>query len=277
MLKARVITAIFLLVFFSMSLFMLPVPAWLTLCTLICAGASWEWGGFARFSYHRRIAFSAVTALMCGMLGIAAGLDTGALRPEVLLGCYGMSAAFWLIGVPVWLRKKWTLLHPLLAVCVGWVVLIPPALALAHLRLVEPSPWMVLTVMAVVWVADIAAYFTGRSIGRRKLAPAISPGKTWEGAAGAVVGVWVFGFAVIFFAGYMPQMSLLVVALLVPVFLGWTALSIMGDLFESLLKRQVGIKDSGRLLPGHGGILDRIDSLTSTLPLVGIAALWLMN
>jgi phosphatidate cytidylyltransferase len=123
-----------------------------------------------------------------------------------------------------------------------------------------------LAAMALVWVADIAAYFAGRAFGRRKLAPAISPGKTWEGVAGAVVGVLAYGGAVFNFsplAGKLPLSVPLLALLLVTL----TAVSVMGDLFESLLKRQAGIKDSSQLLPGHGGVLDRIDALTSALPL----------
>ena len=126
--------------------------------------------------------------------------------------------------------------------------------------------------MAVVWVADIAAYFTGRAFGRRKLAPSISPGKTWEGAAGAAVAVLAFGFGVLAMRGAELQGGVAVIAV---VLLAWTAVSIVGDLFESLLKRQAGLKDSGNILPGHGGILDRIDSLTSTLPMVALGAVWL--
>ena len=126
--------------------------------------------------------------------------------------------------------------------------------------------------MAVVWVADIAAYFTGRAFGRRKLAPSISPGKTWEGAAGAAVAVLAFGFGILAMLGAELQGGVAAIAV---VLLAWTAVSIVGDLFESLLKRQAGLKDSGNILPGHGGILDRIDSLTSTLPMVALGAVWL--
>ena len=124
------------------------------------------------------------------------------------------------------------------------------------------------------WVADIAAYFSGRRFGRHKLAPAISPGKTWEGAVGAGVGVLAFGYAVALHGGLALPLQAGWPGL-APLLVAYTALSIIGDLFESLLKRQAGLKDSGTLLPGHGGILDRIDSLTSTLPLAGLAALWL--
>jgi phosphatidate cytidylyltransferase len=126
-----------------------------------------------------------------------------------------------------------------------------------------------LAVMALVWVADIAAYFAGRAFGRHKLAPAISPGKTWEGVAGAIAGVLIYGAAVLSYsplAGKLPLPTAALAALLVLL----TAVSVMGDLFESLLKRQAGIKDSSQLLPGHGGVLDRIDALTSTLPVAAL-------
>jgi phosphatidate cytidylyltransferase len=126
-----------------------------------------------------------------------------------------------------------------------------------------------LAAMALVWVADVSAYFAGRTFGRHKLAPTISPGKTWEGVAGAVVGVLIYGGIVFTFtplAGSLPLATPLLVLLLMLL----TAVSVMGDLFESLLKRQAGIKDSSNLLPGHGGVLDRIDALTSTLPLAAL-------
>ena len=123
-------------------------------------------------------------------------------------------------------------------------------------------------------LADIAAYFTGRAFGRRKLAPSISPGKSWEGAYGAVVGVAVYGLACLSYIGYpLGEPGRLVLALVGLV--AFTAVSIIGDLFESMVKRQAGVKDSGTLLPGHGGILDRIDSLTSTLPLAALVVLWI--
>ena len=129
--------------------------------------------------------------------------------------------------------------------------------------------------MGIVWVADSAAYFAGHRWGRRKLAPTVSPGKTWEGAAGAAVAVavyhgliWNFGFS-----QHMPNLAIpaaVLVAVLFP-------LSIIGDLFESWIKRQAGVKDSGRLLPGHGGVLDRIDALTSTLPLAALVLACLLQ
>ena len=172
-----------------------------------------------------------------------------------------------------WMNRYCKLLDFLMAAALaGMVLLVPPSLAIAHLRLL--SPWLLLGVMAAVWVADIAAYFTGRAFGRRKLAPSISPGKSWEGAYGAVAGVCAYGLACLSYIGYpVAEPGKLVLALVGLV--AFTAVSIIGDLFESLVKRQAGVKDSGTLLPGHGGILDRIDSLTSTLPLVALGAVWL--
>jgi len=118
--------------------------------------------------------------------------------------------------------------------------------------------------MAMVWVADISAYFAGRKFGKHKLAPGISPGKTWEGVAGAVLGVLVYVVLVMAGSGMTQHYSLILFAMV------GVALSVVGDLFESAIKRQAGVKDSGTLLPGHGGLLDRIDALTSTLPLAAL-------
>ena len=124
--------------------------------------------------------------------------------------------------------------------------------------------------MATVWVADTGAYFFGRTFGSHKLAPSISPGKTWEGAVGGGLTVIVYGFV---FSSKLPAVLSDSFVLLLSALILLTVISIMGDLFESLLKRQAGLKDSSNVLPGHGGVLDRIDSLTSTLPLV--ALVWL--
>ena len=154
----------------------------------------------------------------------------------------------------------------------GYIVLLPLWMALVELR--ERGPWWLLLLMGVVWIADTAAYFSGRRFGKHKLAPSISPGKTWEGVAGAVIAVLVYATIVLLvlngprfdpYAWAVPVLILGVVMLY---------LSILGDLFESWVKRVANVKDSGNILPGHGGMLDRIDALTSTLP---IAALILLH
>ena len=161
-----------------------------------------------------------------------------------------------------------------IAALAGVIVLVPPMLAFIALRIFY-DPLALLSVCALVWVADIAAYFSGRAFGGKKLAPSISPGKTWAGAIGGVIGVLVYS-NVILFAVAPGEIHWKEVLLLQPVFIVLAVWSIIGDLFESLLKRQAGVKDSSSLLPGHGGILDRVDSLTSTLPLIGLIFIYLI-
>lgn len=275
MLRTRVITALILLGGLLAALFLLPAVLWLAFSAAICAAAAWEWGTLARFNQPLRIAFTAFAGLASLLIGLAAGLgDAEGSRLSALVPLYATSAVFWLIAMPWWLARKWQLGNVGSGIAVGLIVLIPASLALAHLR--QLGPWVLLAALSVAWVADIAAYFAGRAFGRRKLAPAISPGKTWEGAYGAATGVVIFGLVLVIATGFRP-LSPAFLAILIPLLLGLTAVSIIGDLFESLLKRQAGVKDSGAILPGHGGILDRIDSLTSTLPLIGLAALWLTH
>jgi len=146
---------------------------------------------------------------------------------------------------------------------VGWLVLMPFWHAMTWL---QASPGRLLAAMGLVWTADIAAYFAGRAFGRRKLAPAISPGKTWEGVIGALAAVMVYGIVI---AAIAPAYSgQLLAGLIWAVVL--TGVSIEGDLFESWMKRLAGLKDSGALLPGHGGLLDRVDALCSTVPLAAL-------
>ena len=273
MLKTRVLTALALFAGLIAAMFLLPPLGWLVLAALICSGAAWEWAGFGKFSSTQRAIFAILLGAACLLVGMTAGLARElTAAPAGLWPLYLTSALFWLAVVPFWLARKWRFGGAAATVAVGLVVLLPPALALAHLRLVDP--WILLAAMGAIFVSDIAAYFTGRAFGRRKLAPGISPGKTWEGAGGAVVGVIVFGLVVIT-ASIPAARAAAPIALFIPLLAGFTTVGIFGDLFESLLKRQAGLKDSGTILPGHGGILDRIDSLTSTLPLVGLAALWL--
>lgn len=266
MLKARVITAIVLLVGLLAAVFLLPAAGWLVVCALVCGAAAWEWGALARFEPALRMSTAISFGGACLLLGYVTGFTVPtAAGGALLMPLYAVSAIFWLFVAPVWLVHKWSLSHPMLASLVGFVVLVPTSLALVHLRAI--SPWLMLGVMAVVWIADIAAYFSGRAFGRHKLAPSISPGKTWEGAVGGGLAVLLFGFGVLAWQGAsQPGGALAIAAVLVI----WTAVSIVGDLYESLLKRQAGLKDSGNILPGHGGILDRIDSLTSTLPMVAL-------
>lgn len=262
MLKDRVVTAVILIAGFLAALFFAPESLWIALIALVAGLAAWEWCGLARVAGALRPAFVVATALLCAVLG--SGVGTSAASVVV----HGAGLAFWGLVVPPWLARGWQV-APAAGLLTGWLVIVPTALALVELRAVDA--WLLLAVMALVWVADSAAYFTGRAFGRVKLAPAISPGKTREGAWGAIAGVFVCGMLLHAVTGLgSDDIPWPLLAIFLPVF---AVLSIVGDLFESLLKRQAGLKDSGTLLPGHGGVLDRIDSLTSTMPLVALIAL----
>ena len=275
MLATRIATALVLVAVVLVALFALPPRAWgiVTLAGIGVAAA--EWANLAGYGRPAWILF-VVGALLIGvnllfspLVGFARGWPDG-----VVLAVCGPATAFWMLAVPAWLRSQWRPRSPLVHAVVGWLVLIAAWVAVVTLQ--ARSPWLALAAMAIVWIADIAAYFTGRAFGHRRLAPAISPGKTWEGVAGALVAVTLYALALVPLAraaGFRGDVSLVTVATWLLLVLVLAALSVLGDLFESLLKRQAHAKDSGTLLPGHGGALDRIDALIAALPLAALAAL----
>lgn len=274
MLRTRVITALVMLGLLLPSLFYLSQANWALLVAAFIGIGAWEWGALLRWSEMSRRLLGVIVALGCAGISLLApdALGAGVLpvygTPWVI-AVYVIAAVFWCLIIPFWLRTRWALGSGGAGLLTGLVVLFPTWLALVQLRI--PGPGILLALFAVVWMADIAAYFSGKAFGKRKLAPNISPGKTWEGAIGAVIGVIVYGLIMRVLTGFSPvELPLWVVVLMLV-----TAVSIIGDLYESMLKRQAGIKDSSNVLPGHGGVLDRIDSLTSTMPI--IALLWLMT
>jgi phosphatidate cytidylyltransferase len=258
MLRTRVITALLLVAGLALILFGLPPVAAVLTFAAIAALAAWEWGGLMRQDQPARVMYAFVLLLFCWQLTVAA--------PQLVPILLAVSTGFWILVVPLWFRFKWTLAgNDFFGYLLGALVILPTWAAMVALHAV--STWLMLAVMALVWVADISAYFAGRAFGKHKLAVTISPGKTWEGVAGAVVGVLIYGGIVLTFS---PLQGRLALPLMVLLLILLTAVSVMGDLFESLLKRQAGIKDSSNLLPGHGGVLDRIDALTSTLPVAAL-------
>lgn len=271
MLKTRVITALVLVTLLLPSLFWLPQSAWALLVAAFIGIAAWEWGALLGWQGASRIILGFAVGAICASLSVfePSLLDFGVGVWWVGLA-YGISAFFWLLVMPLWLRGKWAI-SGFGGLLVGAVVLFPTWLAMVQLRALGAAA--LLGIFAVVWMADIAAYFSGRAFGKHKLAPSISPGKTWEGAIGAAIGVVVYGLVIRqVFTIELLSLPLWVAALFVV-----TGVSIVGDLFESLLKRKAGIKDSSNVLPGHGGVLDRIDSLTSTLPVVSFLLLLLQR
>lgn len=270
MLRTRVITALILAALLFAAIFLLPRGGWVAVIAVVAALAGWEFARLAGFGRQAAVVFGVVVGIACVSIAL--------LLPEVLSihsdsrgrtlarTILGGSALFWLLLAPLWLRFRWPLRQGAPAVLIGFLLLIPTWLAMVQIR--DLHPWLLVACMALVSFADIAAYFSGRRFGRRKLAPNISPGKTWEGAIGATVVVTLYGIAVTAGIGWANTPGrLLLLVLVLPTL---TFISIEGDLFESLLKRQSGFKDSSNLLPGHGGVLDRIDSLTSTLPLLAL-------
>lgn len=271
MLKARVITASILLLLLLAALFLLPSWAWGALVVLMVMQGTSEWARLSGLGGRSANLYWGLTLL--SMLALL-WLDGKPTEPPLLfihLSVYLVSAILWLLVVPAWLIAGWRVKHPLAMALVGWAVLIPTGLAMVDLRAMDAGPWLLLAIMALVWVADISAYFAGRRFGKNKLAPSISPGKTWEGVIGALFGVTVYVVAAWALSPYFATRSIVLPLLFAAWW--WVALAVMGDLFESAIKRQAGVKDSGALLPGHGGLLDRIDALTSTLPLAAFVLL----
>lgn len=256
--KTRILTSFFLMLAFVGGLFFLPALWWSLCMLLVIAIGAWEWGRLAQFSATGQKLFAAVIviaglAMVPGLLPVSLpDISFPALFWGILL-----SAIFWLLVVPLSLFTRRCASSPLLVSLTGVLVLLPTWLALTHLRNI--SPYLLLALVVTVWIADSAAYFAGQAFGRNKLIPDISPGKTWEGVAGAMIGVSLYG---LWLCSRLHIDYWLIVGLEV-----LTIMSILGDLFESLFKRKVGIKDSGNIFPGHGGVLDRIDGLTSTLPI----------
>lgn len=274
MLRTRIFTAVLLLSAFFLALFYLPPLGWSLFAALIGAIAAWEWGALMGLGDRQRIMLGGAFVFLCAVIvalePAALGLEAGFSSAAWSVGrwFYLPAAVFWLIGVPWWLRSRLPLPRSALGLLTGLVLILPTWLAIVQLR--QAGATTLIAVIATVWIADTGAYFFGRTFGRHKLAPSISPGKTWEGAVGGGFAVIVYGFA---FSSKLPALLSDNFVLLLSVLVLLTVISIMGDLFESMLKRQVGLKDSSNVLPGHGGVLDRIDSLTSTLPLA--ALVWL--
>lgn len=251
MFVARVLTAAALLGAFVGALLLLDRAAFAALVALIVAIGGYEWGRLGGLARSPAIGY-----------GTACAVLFGACPADFLLPVAWGATLFWALVAPWWLARGVTSTSHIWLLAAGAAVLVPAGLAMAAM-----PPQLLLTTLGLVWIADTAAYLVGRAFGRRKLAPSISPGKTWEGIAGGAVACLIYA---IICAMLNPDLEARVQgAIWVPFLAGAVLLcaaSVMGDLFESALKRQAGAKDSGVLLPGHGGVLDRIDSATATLP-----------
>jgi phosphatidate cytidylyltransferase len=274
MLKQRIITAVVLLAVLLPAMFWRTPTPFLAVVLVMLAAAGWEWGRLNGLSQLGAV-LSAVACLVLCAVSWQAGLVT---RPLPWL--WTIAGAAWVLAGALMLRRGvagWPLVPQGVRVVAGVLALWLAWLAVAQARVAGVN--FLLSVLVLVWVADIAAYFAGRAFGlrftRSKLAPGISPGKSWEGVWGGMTGVVVLAVAwsLADAAAHAQAASLYTrmasrgwwLLLLGAVFLA--AMSVVGDLCESLVKRSAGAKDSSQLLPGHGGVLDRIDALLPTLPL----------
>ena len=260
MLLTRVITAAAVLVVLIGMLFFATPIAWSLFVLAIALLACWEWSRLSGLGEGAQLLFLFVSGALGAAFWLLYARDPEGLFVSFASRAFLAAAIFWIALAPLWLARH---MRPRSWTCAvaGWIVVWPTWFAFVVLH--DASPWLLLATAALVWIADIAAYFTGRAFGSRKLAPAISPGKTWEGVYGAVAAVIAYGaiLAAMTNVGWAAVPFMVVLA----------ALSVVGDLFESWMKRGAGLKDSSHLLPGHGGVLDRIDALTSTLPVAALA------
>lgn len=279
MLKQRVITAIVLLAILLPALFWSSPQPFLALTLVLIAAGGWEWGRLAGLGGTASVALGAVTALMCAGLWAAGATAAPALLLWLVVGAAWVLAGAGLIAAGV---EGWPRIPRGVRLAGGVAALVLAWLAMAQARVIGIN--FLLSVLVLVWMADIAAYFAGRAFGlrftRRRLAPAISPGKSWEGVWGGMAGVLVLAFAWAWadqaWQAQVPSLYSRLAAAGLPILvlsaIFLAAMSVVGDLVESLIKRSAGVKDSSGLLPGHGGVLDRVDALLPTLPLAMMLA-----
>ena len=283
MLRQRILTALVLLAIVLPALFYPDPRAFNGVVLLAIAAAAWEWGRLSGWSQLLALVLGAACAALCVL---AWGL-LGAAGAPLWLWAFGAGA--WVLGGGLLLRAGvagWPRIPQALRLLGGLLALWLAWLAVAQAR--GQGVNFLLSILALVWVADIGAYFAGRALGLRftrgKLAPTISPGKSWEGVWGGMLATVVLAIVWVVLDVAQPTWSPSFYSHvqrsvgwpgLVVVVLCLAAMSVVGDLVESLIKRSVGVKDSSHLLPGHGGVLDRIDALLPTLPLAMMVFAWI--
>ncbi|MCG5547673.1 phosphatidate cytidylyltransferase [Halorhodospira halochloris] len=269
MFRARLITALVLGPLLIAAIWLLPTPAIAVLVAAVSALAAWEWThlmGVEDTKARAGLVAAFMATLPPGylLLDVTWAAEFIFYGAVLLWGC----ALLWLL---IFSQRNIPAPAPAIAAVIGWLLLWPCWLALVYVHgHTNWGPFWHTFLLVLVWVADTGAFFAGKAWGKHRLAPSISPGKSWEGAiVGGVAGV-IAGFGLIW--ALQPQIPPLVLVL------AWSAVivavSVIGDLFESMLKRQRGVKDSGGLLPGHGGILDRIDSITAAAPFLAAGLAW---
>ncbi|MDX3774483.1 phosphatidate cytidylyltransferase [Chromatiaceae bacterium AAb-1] len=278
MFKQRVITAILLAPLALAAVFFLPLPGFALFVSCAFLLGAWEWSGFCNLPGKAvRLGYVALTAVLLAVLYVFLPqqlhwpLSDNVLTSGLLLSGIG----WWIFAIflvltfpktqPLWASSDW------LRALMGWLTLIPAWTGILFLRAIDydvapfTGAWLICVLLGIVWAADIGGYIVGKPFGRTKLLPKVSPGKTLEGMLGGILLVLLLITAIAAYLNWPEQIFAWYVAALL-----LTVLSVFGDLTESMFKRVAGVKDSGAFLPGHGGILDRIDSLTATAPLFAL-------
>ena len=251
MLISRILSAFVMLLVFLSSMFLFSGRYFSFVIYIPSLLALFEWSKLLYFKSHEKKIFLLISLILIYFIDQHLDADNSRL---ILL----IASVFWLCIAPLFLLFKINLKNFFLSALIGWVLVMPLIISLNYL--IQLSPWVVLLVLTSIWLADSGAYFFGKQFGKKKLAPTISPGKTWEGFLGALFVVSSFSIAMTYFGFVNSYMAIFFFNLIL-------VLSVEGDLFESYIKRMAKVKDSGDLIPGHGGVLDRIDSLCSSLPL----------
>ncbi len=261
MLKQRILTALVLIPPLLAALFFLPVAGIVFLAGVLILLAAWEWGGLCELSKRSRISY-AIAQVVVGTIAVLTALQYRTVGYAV----FAVAGAWWIwAAFNVFVSPENFLQSRAARMVAGGLTLIPAWVALVVLHMVDSRrPLLLLFVLVMVAVADTAAYAAGHAFGRTKLAPTVSPGKTVEGVVGGVLGVVLLAYVCGTMLWQFTNRELAAWIGLVAVV---GLVSVVGDLSESKLKRIAGVKDSGSLLPGHGGILDRIDALTAAAPL----------
>lgn len=270
MLKQRIITAVILAALFLGVIFFAPLQQYAQIISIVVAIAAWEWANMSGLKAQWQRVGYAVGVLLLAM--IAAGyqgyFETGAFTGEELMSVFGIAGIWWAVAL-LWVQsypssavlwgRRWT------RAVMGLFILVPTWLAFIFLRTQPNGEWLIIALVVIVAAADVGAYFVGKSMGRRKLAVHVSPKKSWEGFWGGLVFCLLLATGFCLWAGE----GYAFVAIVAPVAL----VSVLGDLMASMVKRERGIKDSSDLLPGHGGFMDRVDSLTAAAPIFALAIL----
>ena len=257
---SRTITAAILIVFLCIGIFFLPQWLWAVGLIAPVAVAALEYARLFGWGLRRARAFTFILIAVCAVSVLSLNTVSVSFEALAMFFCW-MAVLFWMFFVPVIIRYKQTSNKFLINALMGGVLIVPLWFSLVEM---QRFPRILIGVLIGVWLVDIAGYFFGKKFGKNKLLPEVSPGKTYEGLIGGLIAIAIYVLILRMF--YWSSVPFPDWALFILLPLGFVSLGVIGDLFESFLKRCSGVKDSGRLLPGHGGLLDRIDSMASIFP-----------